>query len=358
MLVGHWFFAVHVGDIFGDAFHWTRSEKRNHGNDMMDGLGLHLHQVAGHAAAFQLEETDRMPFADELVYFGVINRDVAEGELDAVTLADVLAGFGHDRERHQPQEVHFEQAKIVDEVHFVLRDRLDRQFITAAGRSMQREVFGEGLVTDDHAGGMRAHVAQAAFHPTSGIKQVLHLIGRFINCPQFGGRFKRFRDGHVLALNRTRDQFGDLVHVCQGNGHHPPDIAHRAASGHGAEGDDLRHTIGTVFLIAILHHFRAAVVLEIQVDIRHRDAIRVEEAFKQQGVAERLHGGDIQRESHQRAVARTAHVVPDVFLTREAAQIPHDQEVFRKTHLIDHAELIVEAFLKLVAVSLVRGVAP
>jgi len=136
VLVGHWFFAVHVGNIFRDAFHWTRAEERYHGDDMMDGLGLHLHQVAGHTAAFQLEETDRMPFADELIDFRIVNRDVAEGELDAVTLADVLAGFGHDRERHQPQEVHFEQAEIVDSIHFVLRHGFDRQFITAARRSV------------------------------------------------------------------------------------------------------------------------------------------------------------------------------------------------------------------------------
>jgi len=176
VLVGHRFFAVHVGDIFRDTFHWTRAEKRDHGDDMMDGLGLHLHQVAGHAAAFQLEETDRMPFADELVDLGVINRNVAEGELNTVTLADVFAGFGHDRERHQPQEVHFEQAEVIDSVHFVLRHGFDGQLITAAGWAVQWEVFGERFIADDHACGMRAHVAQAAFHSRGGIEQVFHLV--------------------------------------------------------------------------------------------------------------------------------------------------------------------------------------
>ena len=60
----------------------------------------------------------------------------AEGELNAMTLGDVFASFGHDSECHQPQEVHFEQAKVIDAIHFVLRDRLDRQFITAARRSV------------------------------------------------------------------------------------------------------------------------------------------------------------------------------------------------------------------------------
>jgi len=183
VLVGHWLFAVHVGDVFRNAFHWTRSEERYHGNHMMDGLGLHLHQVAGHAVAFQLEETNRVTFADELVNLRVVNGDVAECQLNAVTLSDVFAGFRHDRERHQPQEIHLEQTEVVDAVHVVLRHGFDRQLIAAACRSVQREVFRERFITDDHAGGMRAHVAQASFHPPGGIEQVLHLIGRFIHCP-------------------------------------------------------------------------------------------------------------------------------------------------------------------------------
>ena len=56
---------------------------------------------------------------------------------------------------------------------------------------------------------------------------------------------------------------------------------------------------------------RAAVILEIQVDIRHGDAARVEEALEDQAVVERLDQGDIQGVGHHRAGGRTARVVPD-----------------------------------------------
>jgi len=357
VLVDHRLFAVHVGDIFRDAFHWTRAEERYHGDHVMDGLRLHLHHVTGHAVAFQLEETNRVTFADKLIDLGVINRDGAEGELNAMTLGDIFAGFGHNREGHQPQEIHLEQTEVVDAVHVVLRHGFNRQLITVARRSVQRKVFSQWFITDDHASSMCAYVSQASFHSPGNIEQRFHLVRGFIHCPQFRGRLERFSDRHVLALHRTRNQLGDPVHVRQGDAHHPSHVAHCAAGCHGAEGNNLSHTISAVFLIAVFHYFRAAIILEIQVNIRHSDAVRVQEAFKQQAVAERLHRGDIQRESHQRAITRSAYVVPDVFLARETAQIPDDQEVFRKSHLIDNAQLIIQALLKFLAVSLIRNVA-
>jgi len=189
VLIDHWLFTVHVGDIFRDAFHRTWSKKGDHGNNMMNRFRLHLHQVAGHSAAFQLEETNRMPFADELVDLGVIDGNSAEGELDAVALSDILTGFRHDGEGHKPKKIHFQQAKVVDAVHVILRHRLDRQFIAVAGWSVQREVFRQRFVADDHARGVCANVAQAAFHTSGGIEQGLHLIGGFIHLLQISRGF-------------------------------------------------------------------------------------------------------------------------------------------------------------------------
>ena len=79
VLVGDRFFAVHIGDVFGYAFHWTRAVKRDHGNHVVNGFRLHLLQIAGHAVAFQLEETDRVTLADELEHVGFINWNAAKG---------------------------------------------------------------------------------------------------------------------------------------------------------------------------------------------------------------------------------------------------------------------------------------
>ena len=53
--------------------------------------------------------------------------------------------------------------------------------------------------------------------------------------------------------------------------------------------------------------------------------------------------GDVQRERHDRTVPRAAHVVPDVLLTGKPAQVPDDEEIGSEAHLVDDAQLIIEA---------------
>src|SRR5258706_6877844 len=51
--------AVHTLDIGRNEFHWPWAVKRDRGNDVLEGLGLHLDQHTGHAAAFKLEDACR-----------------------------------------------------------------------------------------------------------------------------------------------------------------------------------------------------------------------------------------------------------------------------------------------------------
>ena len=54
--------------------------------------GLHLHQVAGHARAFQLEDAGGVALPEEFEGLRVIDGDVVQVELDAVALLDQVAG--------------------------------------------------------------------------------------------------------------------------------------------------------------------------------------------------------------------------------------------------------------------------
>ena len=64
---------MHIGNVVRDNVHRARSVERNHGDDMMDCFGLHLHQVTGHATAFQLEESSGVAVTDVLIHFWVID---------------------------------------------------------------------------------------------------------------------------------------------------------------------------------------------------------------------------------------------------------------------------------------------
>ena len=79
---------------------------------------------------------------------------------------------------------------------------------------------------------------------------------------------------------------------------------------------------------------------EVDVDVGHADAVGVEEALEQQVVGEGIEVGDAQQVGHQRAGGRApprAH--RDAGLLGVAHEVPHDEEVGRKAHLLDDGQL-------------------
>jgi hypothetical protein len=83
-----------------------------------------------------------------------------------VVLLDQLQRVVDDGERGQAQEVHLEQAELVEAVHVVLGD----DFVLV--RLVQRDEFLERLRRDDHAGGV--HRALRAM-PFEALGDVDHL---------------------------------------------------------------------------------------------------------------------------------------------------------------------------------------
>ena len=79
--------AVHAADVSRDEFHRARAEQRHHGDHVLDGVGLHLHQPAAHARAFHLEHTRRLAPPQQGIGGGVIGGDVIQGELHPVPVA-------------------------------------------------------------------------------------------------------------------------------------------------------------------------------------------------------------------------------------------------------------------------------
>ena len=53
--------------------------------------------------------------------------------------------------------------------------------------------------------------------------------------------------------------------------------------------------VAAIFLGDVLDHFAAAAHAEIDIDIRHGDALRIQEALEEQIVLQRIHVRDLQR---------------------------------------------------------------
>ena len=206
-----------------------------------------------------------------------------------------------DRQRGQAQEVELHQPRLLDVFHRVLRDQhvgsSDRGRAaparSAAGRRSPRRRHacwrggtGPRAAARFPAGGApprrRRASACSRGSPSIACCSVTGLAGLF---------------GISSATRLT---------CPNGRPSTRPDVAHRRARLQLAEGDDLRHPVGAVFAPHVGDHLVAPVLAEIDVEIRHRHALGIEEPLEQQAEAQRVEIGDGQRPGRHRAGTRAA----------------------------------------------------
>ena len=85
---------------------------------------------------------------------------------------------------------------------------------------------------------------------------------------------------------------------------------------------------------------------EINIDIRHRNALRIQESLKKQIVLKRIDTRDTKTISDKRTGGRTAtwpngYILPNSVLYK----IPNDEEISLVTHLLDNPDLTIKPVL-------------
>ena len=106
----------------------------------------------------------------------------------------------------------------------------------------------------------------------------------------------------------------------------------------------MRNVVLSVLLRDELEHLTASRVVKVDINIGHRDAVGVEEAFKQEVIFKRIDVGDAERISDGGTGGRaTSRTHPHTHLTRVVDVVVDDQEVARKAHRLDDVELEVDA---------------
>src|SRR5258708_28011678 len=143
-----------------------------------------------------------------------------------------------------------------------------------------------------------------------------------------------------LDVELRGDQFRDAVHVSVADIKDAAHVFDCGAGAQGAEGDDLGYLFAPVFFGDVLDYLAAPARVKIDIDIRHADALRIQEPFEDQSVLQRVDVGDVHRIADQapgsRAAAR-AHWNPARF--READEIPNDEKISGQLHLLNHPDL-------------------
>ena len=141
-----------------------------------------------------------------------------------------------------------------------------------------------------------------------------------------------------------RNQLGDAVDLPVRHAQHAPAVAQYGFRGHRAVGDDLADLVAAVHVRDVFDHAVAALHAEVDVEVRHRYAFGVEEAFEQQSETQRIQVGDAEAPRDQRARARAAaRADRDVVALGPADEVRDDQEVTGEAHAHDGFEFRVQA---------------
>ena len=112
-------------------------------------------------------------------------------------------------------------------------------------------------------------------------------------------------DGAVERdVQLVRDRLRDAIGLGVGQAHGAADVADGRLRAERPEGDDLRHTVVAVLARDVLDDLVAARVLEVDVDVRHRHPVGVEEALERQAVLERVDRGDAEASRSRSSPAR------------------------------------------------------
>ena len=344
MVVGDRFAPLLAGDEGRDVRERSRTVQGVHGDQVFQTVRLKLHQILLHAVRFELEKTGRRAAPEDFVRLLVVHGNVVRIDVDAAELLDQRHAFLFDRERLEAEEVHLQEADRLHEVSVVLGRE---EFFVGIRRGHHGQRVNERIARDDYAAGVHARLPDAAFETRRALHQLVDDgIGRIERPFQLGTFLARLDKGD---LGRVGHEGGEFVRVGQRVLHHAPDILDGGLRGHLPERDDMRDMVLSVGVDNILQHLGATGVVEIDVDIRHGDAVGVQETFEQEIELERIDVRDAERVGDGAARRRTAarsHPYAEL-AARGIDVVLHDEEVAGESHFANGLQLEVHALLRL-----------
>ena len=300
--------------------------------DVLEVVRLHQPQQRPHRAAVELEHAERVTAAEQLEGRAVVQAlgQLVQVQRDAAAGLDVLDRVVHDRQVAQAQEVHLDQAERLAARVVELGD--DLAVLLAAH---DRDQLDQRLAGHDHAGRVHTPLALQVLQAAGGVDDLADVLVGLVQLAELAGlgvplvlRVEDAGQRHVLAHHRRRHRLGDPVAHRERVVQHPAGVLDRLLGLDRAVGDDHRDPVVAVLLGDVADHLGAAAVVEVDVEVGHRHALRVQEALEDQAVLERVQVGDPHRvRAHRTGTGTTARTDPDAVLLGPVDEVRDDQEV-------------------------------
>ena len=335
MLIGHQLGIVLAGDEPGDGFHGAGAVQGYDGGDILDGLGLQTQADAGHAGGFHLEHAGGAALRQHPEHLRIVHGDLLQIEVRGVAVYHLHRVVQH-RQVPQAQEIHFQQAQLLQRDHVVLAD--DGLVIPG-----QRHIFIHRQAGDHHTGGMGGGVAGHALQRLGHVDEPLHPLVGLVEVGQLLAEPQGIVQRDMQRTGTRGHQLGHTVHLGIGHVQGAAHIPDGAPGSHGSEGHDLGHVVVPVLPADVVHHLAPAGIAEVHVDIRHGHALRIQETLEIQLVLHGVDVGDVQAVGHHGAGgAAAAGTHGYARLPGIVDEVGHDEEIVGKAHLLDHGQLIFQ----------------
>ena len=187
---------------------------------------------------------------------------------------------------------------------------------------------------------MGRRVAHEALQLASVLEQAL--VDRvLLGLGELGDHRDRFIERHVQLW---RNQFRQVVDIPQRDVKGATHVTDDGPRLHGAEGDDLGHVVLPVALADVVDDTIAIPIVEVDVDIGHRDPFPVEEALEDETVLQRIERRDAECVADDAAGGGAASGPNrDAVVPRVPDEVAHNQEVGCIAHVLNDRQLRLEA---------------
>ena len=247
-------------------------------------------QVLSHARRLELESSNCSTFLIKFVCQRVINRNVVYVDVYAVSLFDDTTSFFELRKRLQTKEVHLDEASTFDNMTIVLSNgSLAVREVRVVG-SRDRNMIAYRVTTNDKATSMDANVANRSFELQSILDGVGFLwVFRELCFFQFGSYINIVLQCLLLTIWQTfRHSFAPSIDDGERNLLNSTDIFDAILCRHLA----ISNNVGAIFFAIFVHNplqdLSSTVIIEVGINIRKRDTVRIKETLEQKVVLERV----------------------------------------------------------------------
>ncbi len=274
----------------------------------------------------------------------VVELEVLEHHLLLAVVRDVDQRVVEDGQVAQAQEVHLDQPEALARRVVELGD--DRAVLLALHHRDHRL---QRLAGHDDAGRVHAPLPLEALDADGGVDDLLHVGVGVVERPELAalavplvGAVEDLLQRDVLAHHRGRHRLGDAVAHRERVAQDPRGVLDRLLGLDRAVGDDHRDPVVAVLVGDVADHLAAAALVEVDVEVGHRDPVGVEEPLEDEPVPQRVEVGDphgVRR--HRPGPRAAAGADADAVVLGPADEVRDDQEVAREAHRGDDADLEV-----------------